>query len=76
MEGFKKVLNYIAIILIVVGIALFKIIPDKSFIGWIILALGVAGYIFYLYLNRDNLKDSLKRKTLLYSSNLFIGSEK
>ncbi len=72
MEGFKKVLNYIAIILIVVGIALFKIIPDKSFIGWIILALGVAGYIFYLYLNRDNLKDSLKRKTLLYSSNLFI----
>jgi len=44
MEGFKKVLNYIAIILIVVGIALFKIIPDKSFIGWIILALGVAGF--------------------------------
>ncbi len=72
MELIKKILNYISVVLIIVGISLFKIIPDKVYIAWIVLIAGIIGYILYLYFNRDNLKDSLKRKSLLYSSNLLI----
>jgi len=72
MAILKRILNYISVVLIIVGISLLKIIPDKVYIGWIVFGLGVLGYALYLYFNRESLKDSLKRKSLIYSSNLFI----
>jgi len=72
MKFIKNFLNYISILLIIVGFALIKILAGKVIIGWTILIAGVFLFFFYFYLNRKKFKSKLKRKALVYSSNLVI----
>ncbi len=72
MTKIKNILNYAGLIFIVTGIFLQTYLYDKKFIGWIIIGAGVLLFALYFYLNRDLFKSSLKRKSLLYGSNILI----
>lgn len=72
MEILKKNLNYTGLILILLGIISFKIWPYKKSIPLILLILGLLALIAYVFLNLSLLKQSFRRKSFIYSSNLFL----
>jgi ABC-type uncharacterized transport system involved in gliding motility auxiliary subunit len=72
MENIKKNLNYIGITLIFAAFVLSRIWPYKKTIPYILLALGIVSLMVYIYINLPLLKQGLKRKSFLYSSNLFM----
>ncbi len=72
MDNFKKNLNYIGITLIFAAFVLIRIWPYKKTIPYILLILGILSILVYIYLNLSLLKQGLKRKSFLYSSNLFL----
>lgn len=72
MEKIKKYLNYIALTLIFLSIVSIRIWPYKKTIPFILAILGVAALATYIILNLSLLKQGFKRKSFLYSSNLFL----
>jgi ABC-type uncharacterized transport system involved in gliding motility auxiliary subunit len=72
MDNIKKYLNYIGITLIFAAFVLIRIWPYKKTIPYILLVLGVLSLLVYIYLNLSLLKQGLKRKSFIYSSNLFL----
>ncbi len=72
MDTIKRFLNYISLLILIIGISFLKIFADKTFIGWIIVGFSVLLFLLYLYLHIDELKDNLKRKTFLYKSNILV----
>lgn len=72
MEKIKKYLNYVALALIFLSLVSFRIWPYKTTIALILGLLGVACLAIYIILNLSTLKQSFKRKSFLYSSNLFL----
>jgi len=72
MDNIKKNLNYIGITLIFVAFVLIRIWPYKKIIPYIFLVLGILSILVYIYMNLSLLKQGLKRKSFLYSSNLFM----
>jgi len=72
MDNIKKNLNYIGITLIFAAFVLIRIWPYKKTIPYILLVLGILSLLVYVYLNLSLLKQGLKRKSFLYSSNLFM----
>jgi ABC-type uncharacterized transport system involved in gliding motility auxiliary subunit len=72
METIKRFLNYISLLFLIVGFALLKIFMGKPFIGWIIIGFAILLFVFYIYLHINDLKNSLRRKTFLYKSNLLL----
>jgi ABC-type uncharacterized transport system involved in gliding motility auxiliary subunit len=72
MDNIKKNLNYIGITLIFAAFVLIRIWPYKKTIPYILLGLGVLSLFTYIYLNLPLLKQGLKRRSFLYSSNLLI----
>lgn len=72
MENLKKNLNYIALSLIFISLVSLKIWPYKKTTPLIIAILGIAALGVYFYLNLSALKQSFKRKSFLYSSNLIL----
>lgn len=72
MEKIKKYLNYIGLALIFLSLVSIRIWPYKKTIALVIALLGVASLASYIVLNLSLLKQSFKRKSFLYSSNLFL----
>jgi len=72
MENLKKHLNYIGLGLILVSLIALKIWPTKKMTPFILGALGVLSVITYIITHLPLLKKGLKRKSFLYSSNLFL----
>jgi ABC-type uncharacterized transport system involved in gliding motility auxiliary subunit len=72
MDNIKKNLNYIGITLCFAAFVLIRIWPYKKTIPYILLGLGVLSLLLYIYLNLSLLKQGLKRRSFLYSSNLLI----
>jgi len=72
MEKIKKYLNYIGLALIFISLVSIRIWPYQKTIALIIALLGVTCLGVYIALNLSLLKQSFKRKSFLYSSNLFL----
>jgi ABC-type uncharacterized transport system involved in gliding motility auxiliary subunit len=72
VKKIKKNLNYIALGLIFLALASFKIWPYKKIAPLVLLFLGFLALIAYIVLNLALLKQSIKRKSFIYSSNLFL----
>ncbi len=72
MEKIKKNLNYIAIGLIFLAFASFRIWPYRKVTPLILFSLGILALVIYIWLNLSILRQSFKRKSFIYSSNLFL----
>ncbi|MFP4081201.1 MAG: GldG family protein [Candidatus Aminicenantes bacterium] len=72
MEKIKKYLNYVAIALIFLALISLKIWPYQKTVPLVLGLLGVAVLIVYMALNLSVLKQSFKRKSFLYSSNMLL----
>lgn len=72
MEKIKKNLNYAALALIFLALVSLRVWPYKTTIALILGLLGVASLVIYIILNISVLKQSFKRKSFLYSSNLIL----
>jgi len=72
MEKVKKNLNYIALSLIFLALVSLRIWPYKRTVPMILFALGVMALVTYIVLNLALLKQSFKRKSFIYSSNLIL----
>lgn len=72
METIKKYLNYIGLSLIFLALVASRVWPHRKTQAFVLAFLGVAALAVYIYLNLSLLKQSLKRKSFLYSSNLLL----
>lgn len=72
METIKKYFNYSALALIFLALISLKIWPYKKTIALILGLIGIAMLIVYIILNLSILKQSFKRKSFIYSSNLLV----
>ncbi len=72
MRRFIETFNYIGIGLIVLSLFALKIWPHKKIYALILGILGLAFLICYLIFNISQLKETLKRKSFIYSGNLII----
>lgn len=72
MEQIKKYLNYIGLGLLFLSLVSFKIWPYKRTIAFVIALIGVASLTAYIIFNLSLLKQSFKRKSFIYSSNLLL----
>jgi len=72
MEKIKKNLNYIALVLLLAGVFSYRIWPYKKLVPAILFFLGIIALITYIVINLDILKQSFKRKSFIYSSNLLL----
>ncbi|MBM3285339.1 MAG: hypothetical protein FJY81_05650, partial [Candidatus Aminicenantes bacterium] len=72
METLKKNLNYIGLALIFLALIALRIWPYRKTPALIIVVLGVAALMVYILLNLSALKQSVSRKSFLYSSNLLL----
>lgn len=68
----KKNLNYIALGLILLAFAIYRIWPYKKAFPAILFALGIIALITYIVMNLAHLKQGFKRKSFIYSSNLLL----
>lgn len=72
MDKIRKNLNYIGLSLIFLALVSLRIWPHKKIISFILGGLGLAAIVVYIILNLSLLKQTLKRKSFLYSSNLIL----
>jgi len=72
MKNIKKYLNYIGIGLIFFSLVGLEIWPHKKTLPLVFAILGIAVIAAYIYMNLSLLKQSVKRKSFLYSSNLLL----
>ncbi len=72
MEKIKQYLNYIALALIFLSLVSLRIWPYKKTTALVLGLIGVAVLAAYIILNLSVLKQSLKRKSFIYSSNLIF----
>ncbi|MBS3819564.1 GldG family protein [bacterium] len=72
MDKIKRNLNYIGLVLIFLALVTLRIWTHIKIIPLILGILGIASIIVYIILNLSLLKQSLKRKSFLYSSNLVL----
>ena len=72
MDKIKKNLNYIALALIFFALVSLRIWPYRRAVPIILGLSGIISLGVYLYLNLSYLKLGFKRKSFLYSGNLFL----
>ncbi len=72
MDKLKKNLNSVGLGFLFVALIVNRIWPYRKIPFFILLALGVASLIAYIVLNFSLLRQSVTRKTFLYSSNLIL----
>ena len=72
METIKKYLNYIALGLILLAFVSFRIWPYKKTIPALLFSVGIIALVVYIVMNLALLKKGFKRKSFIYSSNLFL----
>jgi len=72
MGSIKKHLNTAGVLLVFLALVLFRIWPYRKVLPLILGAVGIAALGAYLFFNRDVLKEGFKRRSFIYSSNLFL----
>jgi ABC-type uncharacterized transport system involved in gliding motility auxiliary subunit len=72
MEKIKNNLNYIGLAMILVAFVSYRIWPYKKAVPFVLFSLGILALIVYIVMNLSELKQGFKRKSFLYSSNLFL----
>jgi len=72
MEKIKEYLNYLGLGLVFLALVSLRIWPYKKTIGLLLGLVGVACLAVYIAFNLSILKQSFKRKSFLYSSNLLL----
>ncbi len=65
-------LNYISLLLLIVGIGIVYSYGTSMIGGDILIALGIMGLIIYFVLNINRLKDKNSRMNFIFASNLFV----
>ncbi|MGB8951737.1 MAG: GldG family protein [Candidatus Aminicenantales bacterium] len=72
METVKKHLNTIGLALLFLSFTATQIWPYQKFYALILAVLGLVSIGLYIYFNLSLLKQGLKRKSFIYSSNLLL----
>jgi ABC-type uncharacterized transport system involved in gliding motility auxiliary subunit len=72
MKNIKKNLNYIGLTLIFLALLSWRIWPHWKTLPPVLAILGILSLGVYIFLNLSQLKQGLKRKSFIYSSNLLL----
>ncbi|MGB7294116.1 MAG: Gldg family protein [Candidatus Aminicenantales bacterium] len=72
METLKKNLNSIGLMMVLLALMAMRIWPHRKSAALVVLGLGIIAIGVYIALNIPTLKNTLSRKSFLYSSNLVL----
>lgn len=72
MENIKKHLNYIGLTLVFIALLVSRIWPHRKTLPLVLAILGIASLGIYIFMNLSLLKQGIKRKSFIYSSNLLV----
>ncbi len=72
MDKIKKNLNLIGLGLALAGLVSLRIWPQTKIVGLLLVVLGIGAIAVYVGLNAGDLKQGLKRRSFLYSSNALL----
>ncbi len=72
MNLIKKSLNYISLSLLALAVIFLILLPQHKNVALILGLAGILLIVVYLVLNLAELKETLKKKSFLYSSNMFL----
>lgn len=72
MDKIKKNLNYIGLALLFLALVALRVWPDKKIVAIVLAALGIVAIGIYIGLNVSQLKQGLKRRSFIYSSNALL----
>jgi len=72
MSWLKKYLNYAGLVLVVLSLVLLIVWPQYQKAALILALAGLVLLVIYLILNLSGLKQSLQRRSFLYSSNMIL----
>jgi len=72
MSWLKKYLNYAGLVLVVLSLILLIVWPQHQKTALILALAGLVLLVLYLILNLSGLKQSLQRRSFLYSSNMLL----
>ncbi|RLE05194.1 MAG: hypothetical protein DRI99_02575, partial [Candidatus Aminicenantes bacterium] len=72
MEILRKYTNTVGLILVIAGLIALRIWTYKKYLGLSLIGVGLVALIVYFALNLSELKQSFRRKSFIYSSNLFL----
>lgn len=72
MDTIKKNLNYIGLALFFLALVAIRVWPYKKFVALILAGLGIVAIGVYIGLNIAELRQGLKRRSFIYSSNALL----
>ncbi len=72
MNWLKNYLNYLSLGLLALAIVILTVWPQYRTAAWIIGATGLVAIAVYIILNLTELKEGLKRRSFIYSSNMLL----
>lgn len=72
MNWLKNYLNYLSLGLLALAVVILAVWPQYRTAAWIIGATGLAAIVVYIILNLTELKEGLKRRSFIYSSNMLL----
>ena len=72
MDTIKKNLNYIGLALLFLALVAIRVWPYKKIVALILVGLGVVAIGIYIGLNIAQLRQGLKRRSFIYSSNALL----
>jgi ABC-type uncharacterized transport system involved in gliding motility auxiliary subunit len=72
MSAIKKHLNSAGLVLLLLALAALKVWPQSALLAALLAVLGVAALAAYFVLHAGDLSKGLRRRSLLYSSNLAL----
>ncbi|MBN2409196.1 MAG: GldG family protein [Candidatus Aminicenantes bacterium] len=72
MDTLKKNLNFVGLTLVILGLIALRIWPHRKAAALAAVVLGITALAVYIALNISVLKDTLRRKSFLYSTNLVL----
>jgi ABC-type uncharacterized transport system involved in gliding motility auxiliary subunit len=72
MNRIKTRLNTVGLVLLLAGLAAWRIWPYRQAVPLALAGLGLAAVAAYVVLNRSSLKKGFTRRSFLYSGNLFL----
>ncbi len=72
MNWLKNYLNYISLGLLALAVVILAVWPQYRTAAWIVGAAGIVALAVYIIANLAGLKEGLKRRSFIYSSNLAL----
>jgi len=72
MNWLKNSLNYISLGLLALALIILSVWPQYRTAAWIIGAAGIVAIAVYIIVNLSGLKEGLKRRSFIYSSNMLL----